>query len=350
MDYSSEDDFDNYIQERINVQRRISTRKVIRDFQNPFDYYSANEFKSRYRFSKDIVLNILLPLINADLLKVTSRGLPVPPIYQLLVALRFYSSGSFQIITGDLIKVSQPTVSRIVKRVSYLFCLKMQRFVKFSSNLETIKEQFYSIGSFPGIIGAIDGTHIPIQNPGGSYAEVFRNRKKYFSINVQIVCGPDLQIYDIVADRPGSVHDNRIFQASTLKRKMEQGIIDGILLGDSGYGCQKYLLTPVLQPETVSEENYNKAHIKTRNTVERTIGVWKRIFPCLSKKLATNLTTTCHIIVATSVLYNICRSHGIVEEIDDIGYTTTTRQNIRNTQAYNREGLLFRRLFITRHF
>lgn len=251
-------------------------------------------------------------------------------------------------VTGDLISVSQPTVSRIVKMVSHLFSLKIQQFIKFPNNLERIKEDFYTIARFPGVVGAVDGTHIPIQNPGGSYAEVFRNRKKFFSINTQIVCGPDLQIYDIVADRPGSVHDNRIFQASVLKRKMEQGIIDGILLGDSGYGCQRYLLTPVAQPENNSEENYNKAHIRTRNTVERTIGVWKRIFPCLSKKMATKLTTTCHIIVATAVLYNICRAHGVVEDIESA--VRNTQRPARNVQQSNREGLLFRRMFISRHF
>ncbi|XP_060806387.1 putative nuclease HARBI1 [Amyelois transitella] len=319
------------------------------DFQDPFDYYSSEEFRRRYRFTKDVVHFVLLPLINKDLEKLTARGLPVPPLYQLLVSLRFYASGSFQMITGDLISISQPTVSRIVKRVSHLFCLKVQEFIKFPNNLQRIKEDFYVIASFPGIIGAVD-THIPIQNPGGPYAEVFRNRKKIFSINTQVVCGPNLEIFDIVADRPGSVHDNRIFLASSLKRKMEQGIIDGILLGDSGYGCQRYLLTPVAQPENNSEENYNKAHIKTRNTVERTIGVWKRIFPCLSKKMATNLTTSCNVIVATAVLYNICRAHGVIEHIEpdnrNIQRTTRYVQQSRET----REGLLFRRLFISRHF
>lgn len=101
-------------------------------------------------------------------------------------------------ITGDFISVSQPTVSRIVKRVSYLISLKIHLFIKFPKNLGRIKEEFYTIAHFPGIIGAVDGTHIPIQNPGGQYAEVFRNRKKFFSINTQIVCGPDLQIYNTI--------------------------------------------------------------------------------------------------------------------------------------------------------
>lgn len=79
-------------------------------------------------------------------------------------------------ITGDFISVSQPTVSRIVKRVSYLISLKINLFIKFPKNLERIKEEFYTIAHFPGVIEAIDGTHIPVQNPGGQYAEVLRNR------------------------------------------------------------------------------------------------------------------------------------------------------------------------------
>lgn len=60
--------------------------------------------------------------------------------------------------------------------------------------------------------GALDCTHIPIQNPGGDQGEHIRNRKAFFSINVQIVSGPRCEILDIVVRWPGSVHDSRIFR------------------------------------------------------------------------------------------------------------------------------------------
>lgn len=53
-------------------------------------------------------------------------------------------------------------------------------------NLNSVKEEFYSIASFPDVIGAIDCTHVRIQSPGGENAERFRNRKGYFSINCQV--------------------------------------------------------------------------------------------------------------------------------------------------------------------
>ena len=46
----------------------------------------------------------------------------------------------------------------------------------------------YAVSGLPGVIGAIECTHVLIQSPGGDDAEIYRNRKGYFSINVQLVC------------------------------------------------------------------------------------------------------------------------------------------------------------------
>ena len=63
----------------------------------------------------------------------------------------------------------------------------------------------------PGIVGVIYRTHIPIQSPGGDTAELYRNRKGLFSINVQAICDHDLILTNVVARWPGSIHESRIF-------------------------------------------------------------------------------------------------------------------------------------------
>ena len=63
------------------------------------------------------------------------------------------------------------------------------------------------------------------------------------------------------------------------------GIDDGVLIGDSGYPCKTYLLTPFDNPVGRSQRKYNR-HLKcTRSSVERTIGRWKRRFHLLHSEV-----------------------------------------------------------------
>jgi len=65
---------------------------------------------------------------------------------------------------------------------------------KYVSLLTTVQERrsitnrFNAVSGLGGVIGAVDCTHVPIQSPGGDDAEIYRYRKGYFSINVQLVC------------------------------------------------------------------------------------------------------------------------------------------------------------------
>lgn len=72
-------------------------KRYIRDWINPFEFYSEREFKRRFRFKKDSVLYGILPKIENELVQNNNRGLPIPPVCQLLICLRFYATGSFQV-------------------------------------------------------------------------------------------------------------------------------------------------------------------------------------------------------------------------------------------------------------
>lgn len=72
---------------------------------------------------------------------------------------------------------------------------------------------------FPKCVGTIDCTHVRIISSGGLDAKIHRNRKEYFSINVQTICDTDLRIQNIVAIFPGSNHDSTIFNYSSIRGK-----------------------------------------------------------------------------------------------------------------------------------
>ncbi|KAM7309719.1 putative nuclease HARBI1 [Ixodes scapularis] len=161
-------------------------RPSVRDGENPMERYNDGQFLARYRFTKGTVRELLatLPLqASAD-----NRGLSLPPMLQLLVTLRFYGAGAFQIVTGDLVNVSQPTVCRTVGVVTRLIARHLfKKLVHFpdASQLNNVRREFFEIAGFPGVTGCIDCTHVRINSPGGDDAEVYRNRKGVFSINVQ---------------------------------------------------------------------------------------------------------------------------------------------------------------------
>jgi hypothetical protein len=233
---------------------------------------------------------------------------------KLLLTLRYYATGSFQAVAGDFIGVHKSTASQIVRLVSREIALLRPEYINFpqtAAEREVVRQEFYTIAKFPKVIGALDCTHVRIKSPGGDNAEIYRNRKGYFSMNVQLICDADLRIQNIVCRWPGSSHDSTIFNHSAVKREIERGEYgDSLLVGDSGYALKNYLLTPFLNVNSRGEELYNEAQIRTRNCIERTNGVWKRRFPVLALGITVKLSTVESIIVATAVLHNIARHFG----------------------------------------
>ena len=167
---------------------------------------------------------------------------------QLLVALQFYATGSFERVIGDTFGVSVFAACTVLHMVSRAIARGKGRFISIPANLQEVKEKCYETAGFPGVVGAIDCVW-------NAMASV--NRKQYYSINVQAICNCKATILNIVARWPGSTHDCRVFENSLIAEKFRNGNIDGILVGDSGF----------LHPRTVPERRYNNAQRKTRGVI-----------------------------------------------------------------------------------
>lgn len=236
------------------------------------------------------------------------RGGKIPIELQVLTTIRYLAKGSYQHDTADVHGLSQSTQSNIISRITRVLASYLPDVVQFPAdvqNLRRLKEDFHRVAGMPGIVGTIDCTHIKIKNPGGEHPGLYINRKGYFSLNVQVVCDPNCKIMDIVARWRGSAHDSRIWNLPGLKNTFQTGVIDGILVGDSGYAASHFMLTPLLNPNNRREEQYNAAHIRTRNCIERLFGQWKNKFRCLFNCLNTSLDTAKATVVAAAVLNNI---------------------------------------------
>lgn len=153
--------------------------------------------------------------------------------------MRFYATGSFLNVARDFIGVSKATASKTVRRVSVALANLRGQYIKMPRTLDEIREmkqKFFDIARFPWCIGAIDCSHIRIQSPGGDDAELFRNRKSFFSLNVQTIADTNRKIQDIVCRWPGFSHDSNIFRNSRICQRFEMGEFnDSLLVGNSGY-------------------------------------------------------------------------------------------------------------------
>lgn len=68
-----------------------------------------------------------------------------------------------QLYNGDVVGVSQQTVSKVITETVYALCAPhiLNRFIRFLANhhLPEIKAEFREFVGFPDIIGAIEGSH-----------------------------------------------------------------------------------------------------------------------------------------------------------------------------------------------
>ncbi|XP_062552994.1 putative nuclease HARBI1 [Armigeres subalbatus] len=358
-DTDSEDEFYSFLDAACYIPEEPKKRRT-RERHDFFAMYDDSDFEARFRLTKEMSRE-LAGLLESSLDHSTARNMPVPVNIQVLLALRYYATGSFETVVGDLEGIHQTTVGRIVKKVSHAIAALADRFIKMPSEEEwqETNTKFFRLGGIPRTIGVIDGIstfyvihfprkytgrifnfenhvsrrmvefffhiifikikgkpssfygfigcHIPIISPGGDNAEIFRNRKGWFSINTMAVCDADMKIRNIVARWPGSTHDQTVFSLSQLRAEFESGMYHhNIILGDSGYRCTPYLITPLLNPTTGPEKSFQKGFIRTRNIVERVFGAWKRRFPIIGMKIRSNVEDALVTIVATAVLHNVC--------------------------------------------
>jgi hypothetical protein len=220
-----------------------------------FEIDSEDEELAREEFSINSVPNLNLykstrvtrptflhikGLIGERLARRTRRSKAVSVDLQIYLALQFLASGGFQWLVGNTVNISQATASRIIHSVVDALVEISDQFIRFpqEADLANIKQQFYEIGQrgrlhwgFPNVLVVMDCTHIRLQKPR-EYPEQYVDRFFHHSINVQLVCGPDLKIFNVLAAYPGGNHDSYIWRNSALRTALVDGnFADGWLIG-----------------------------------------------------------------------------------------------------------------------
>ena len=223
----------------LEYQRRLIRReRVFRDRTNPLDTYNDQELIKKYRLSRPMIL-YLIDTLEDDLSPTTIRNKAIPASLQIFISLRVLASGSFQEVIGDGHGVSKASVSRKLHKVCQAICRHLTNvYIKFPTSVaeqRRVKEQFFEVANFPNVIGAVDGTLIPIKAPAGEDEHLYVSRKGGHAMNVQVVSRANLTITSVVCRYPATTHDSYIWRNCALNEKFENGDVGGgWLLGDSG--------------------------------------------------------------------------------------------------------------------
>lgn len=295
--------------------RALRRERVFRDPLNPLEVEDEHLLRY-YRFPRREIL-WLCDELEPDIGRVTRRSHAVPTHTQVLTALRFYASGSFQSVVGDASGLSQSSVSRIIGKVTDALFSRARREIKMprsAADIAATKHKFYQLSNFPNVIGAIDCTHIAIKAPQIN-EDVYVNRKQYHSLNIQVIANSDQVITSYSAKYPGSSHDSYIWRNSCVRRSFNRGEFGhSYLLDDSGYPLEPFLMTPIENPANPAEQRYNRSHMRTRVVVEQTFGTLKTRFRCLHRSggaLQYDPARCGKIAVACMLLHNLCVRRGI---------------------------------------
>ncbi|KAK1159471.1 putative nuclease HARBI1 [Acipenser oxyrinchus oxyrinchus] len=199
---------------------------------------------------------------------------------------------------------SQSSISKCITEVTESLINHLTEFINFpitEEDQQKAKIDFFNICSFPRVIGCIDCTHVPVRPPAENEA-AFRNRKRYRSLNVQMICDSKCRIISILANYPGLCHDAYILACFQTFERGE--IIDAWLLD------KKH-----------SDTSYNEAHCTTRNVIERAFGILKARFKCLDNGLLKcTPTKSAKITMVCAMLHNWTINRNMPQyDIDDQG-------------------------------
>lgn len=231
--------------------------------------------------------------------------------------------------TSEQFKLSMSAVHEAfystVKQINRL----ARQLIRWPPNLKNTEKDFKEIAGFPGVLGAIDGTHIKICPPAAQHNDYLDRTMKH-SVTLIAVCDAQKSFTYISAGFPGSIHDQRCFSMTTLGRSIETlpnnffPRKDYHILGDSAFTLKPGILVPYKDSGslTYSQTQYNRHHSRTRCVIENSFGFLKNRFRCLMN-LEVDLEHVTPIIVACCCLHNVALMFpDFLQEVSDFEAST----------------------------
>ncbi|XP_067653138.1 putative nuclease HARBI1 [Haliotis asinina] len=207
-----------------------------------------------------------------------------------------------------------------------------RRSVTLSPEIQITTLRFLEKGCFQR---AIDRALIPTKRSPAN-EEAVCVPKGLLAVNVQAICDADMRFLNVVSKWPGSTHDSFIRQ-------------------NSATGIEFETNPPLASWRLRAGENYNNAHCRTRNVVEKTFGIFNSRFRCLHKSagaLWSSVQVSHKIVYVAAHLHNLCMRLPPPPEADEENVDEEAQQihGAAPAAAAPQHGLKTRRQLVTNVF
>lgn len=304
--------------------------RIVGYFEVVVPSYSPDCFRCHFRMTRESVafleglLRVCPEMIPYEAHDRGGRA-PVELRKQILITIWMLANPECIRSVSDRFDISRSTCYEVYMRICTAITNNLaDRFIHLpeGNDARNTIQKFEEQRGFPGILGAIDGSHIPIQAPLKD-PEQYINRKSFHSVQLQVVCDMDMKFIDVFCGFPGSVHDARVFRNSPLFVDAERNrdlLFPGNshLIGDAAYPLKPWILTPYKDTGrlTRQQQHYNFIHSSTRMVVERSLALLKNRFRKLkTSMLKQKIEDIPVVVVAACVLHNTCLMNE--DDIDD---------------------------------
>ena len=278
--------------------------------------YSDKMFRDRMRVNKEVFLFLCETLGPSIKKNDTAMTASIDVETRVAVTLARLATGNTLSMIGDLYGIAESTASVIVRECCKAIKDQLLPIVVEKMNPEKMKRistEFEAIRGIPYVIGAIDGSHIPIMSPSKDAPEYYC-RKGFYSVILQGVVDAQCKFWDFDFGWPGSCHDWSVFQRSTLGVEvMKNKYLPYKLIGDAAYPMRPWFFTPFkgvkdgLSPE---KNHWNYIQSSTRMVVERALGWLKGRWRILLKRIDVPLQNLTDLLTSCICLHNLCLIHG----------------------------------------
>lgn len=224
--------------------------------------------------------------------------------------------------------------------------------------VDEISREFWRKWKFPNCVGAIDGKHIRIKCPKHS-GTMYYCYKKFFSIVLQGVVGPNYKFICIDVGAYGKQSDSGIFDLCNLNKQLNRGALrvhiekqlpdsdlraPHVIIGDEGYPLKPYLMRPYPDRTAGPDEHiFNKRLSLARQTVECAFGILSNKWRILLKAIEVTPDRAVVIVKCICLLHNIIIDRegigSFQPQASDNASVTDNRGNRFTTLGNNRSAL-----------